>query len=95
MCTYKLEGECKLKFNMLFTMDGNNSLKRILQHGPPTEEAENIPGPVLECLDFHILTTDYYIPREDVEKWGGDVKQEMIPTQTKKVHILSECPICN
>ncbi|KAJ7876438.1 hypothetical protein B0H13DRAFT_2236010 [Mycena leptocephala] len=29
-CTYKLEGEMKLIFEMLVTMDGNNSLKRVL-----------------------------------------------------------------
>ncbi|KAJ7911697.1 hypothetical protein B0H13DRAFT_2328079 [Mycena leptocephala] len=29
-CTYKLEGEMKLIFEMLVTMDGNDSLKRIL-----------------------------------------------------------------
>ena len=28
-CTYKLEGEKKLKFSMLYTIDGNNSLKQI------------------------------------------------------------------
>jgi hypothetical protein len=29
-CTYKLEGEMKLIFEMLVTMDGNDSLKRVL-----------------------------------------------------------------
>ena len=30
-CTYVLEGEEKLKFSMLYTVDGNDSLKRIVR----------------------------------------------------------------
>ena len=33
-CTYKLEGESKLIFDMLCMMDGNDSLKRILRCEP-------------------------------------------------------------
>ncbi|KAJ7858418.1 hypothetical protein B0H13DRAFT_2237590 [Mycena leptocephala] len=37
-CTYKLEGEMKLIFDMLVTMDGNNSLKRVLTKEKGSED---------------------------------------------------------
>ncbi|KAF8150127.1 hypothetical protein B0H34DRAFT_757442 [Crassisporium funariophilum] len=33
-CIYILEGELELKFSMLYTVDGNDSLKRIIQRDP-------------------------------------------------------------
>ena len=41
-CTYILKGEKKLKFSMLYTVDGNDSLKRILQRedAPEWQEAQ-------------------------------------------------------
>ena len=41
-CTYILEGEKKLKFSMLYTVDGNDSLKRILRR-------EEAPGPTVQA----------------------------------------------
>jgi len=70
---------------MLFTMDGNDSLKRILRRGSPDEAIEEPAVRVIERPDPRILKTDYYIPRDDVDKWDKDVPQEMIPTQTTKV----------
>jgi len=69
-CTYKLEGESPLKFNMLFTMDGNSSLKRIMRRGPPGEDGEDQPGPVIERPEQCLVTSDYYLPREEVDKWS-------------------------
>ena len=68
-CTYKLEGETPLKFDMLFTMDGNNSLKRFMRRGSPGEDGE-VLGPVIEHPDPRLVTSDYYIPRQEVDKWG-------------------------
>jgi hypothetical protein len=39
-CTYKLKGEYALTYKMLVTMDGNDSLKRILSREAPKEDAE-------------------------------------------------------
>ena len=44
-CSYKLEGEAELIFQMLVTMDGNDSLKRILRRDPPATAAEGEPPP--------------------------------------------------
>jgi len=40
-CTYKLKDKEKLKFLMLYTIDGNDSLKRIVQHEAVPETREN------------------------------------------------------
>lgn len=40
-CTYKLESEEKLKFSMLYTMDGNDSLKRIQRREAIPMSADN------------------------------------------------------
>ncbi|KAJ7922061.1 hypothetical protein B0H13DRAFT_1866128 [Mycena leptocephala] len=40
-CTYKLEGEEKLIFSMLLAMEGNDSLKRILQKDKTFDEEGN------------------------------------------------------
>jgi len=87
-CTYKLKGERVLKFSMLFTMDGNDSLKRILRRGPSGEATEESTGPVIERPDPRTPKTDYYIPRDIVDKWAKDVPQEMISTQTTKVCLM-------
>ena len=93
-CTYKLKGEPMLKFNMLFTMDGNDSLKRILRRGCADESVEEQVGPVIERYDPRTLKTDYYISRDAVDKWAQNVEQEMIPTQAVKVGTteVSRCP---
>ena len=43
-CTYVLEDEEKLKFSMLYTMDGNDSLKRILRREAIPEATAEAPA---------------------------------------------------
>ncbi len=43
-------------------MDGNNSLKRVGATGSRT------------VADVRTFTSDYYVPREQVERFAGDVK---------------------
>jgi hypothetical protein len=59
-CSYKLTGEKELIFEMLITMDGNNSLKRI---GKNTTSSK-------ELLDPRQAPEDYYIGRSEVEEWA-------------------------
>ena len=61
-CTFKLKDEPKLKFDMLFTMDGNDSLKRVLRRGDK--------GLDVERPDDRFLDTDYYVTRKDVDRWA-------------------------
>jgi hypothetical protein len=45
-CTYILEDEKKLKFSMLYTVDGNDSLKRILRReDAPEQQLEKVQEP--------------------------------------------------
>ena len=45
-CTYVLEDEEKLKFSMLYTVDGNDSLKRILRRESVLESTAEAPATV-------------------------------------------------
>lgn len=81
-CTYKLEGEKKMIFEILVTMDGNDSLKRVIRRGPATEDenGELIPGASKELRDDRDGDGDYYLSREAVDQWAKDVLEEMLPT---------------
>ncbi|KAF9030501.1 hypothetical protein BJ165DRAFT_1417723 [Panaeolus papilionaceus] len=72
-CTYKLEGEDKLKFSMLVTMDGNDSLKRLIR-----QEKEDLEGGASgEGQDESAERPD---PRKvhEVDKWACE-SVDMIP----------------
>ena len=85
-CTYKLQGEAKLIFEMLVTMDGNDSLKRILRRDPPAAPAEGEPepeGPQVgesrERPDSRKVGGDYLISREIVDRWAKTVLLDLLP----------------
>ncbi|KAJ7236132.1 hypothetical protein C8J57DRAFT_1194406 [Mycena rebaudengoi] len=75
-CVYKLEGEPPLPLLFLCTMDGNNSLKRFHQRARDVvrEEggatAQEVPGESKECKDNCKAPGDYYLTREEVNKWA-------------------------
>ncbi|KAG6887584.1 hypothetical protein C0992_011685 [Termitomyces sp. T32_za158] len=81
-CTYKLEGEKDMIFEMLVTMDGNDFLKRVICHEPMAEDedGELIPGRSKERLDDCDVGGDYYLSWEMVDEWAKGVLQEMLPT---------------
>jgi hypothetical protein len=76
-CTHKLEDEPKLKFEMLVTMDGNDSLKRILRRGAAPVNGEDGDEPTVgksnERMDGRDVDDNYYIPREKVDLWAKEV----------------------
>jgi len=94
-CTYILEDEEKLKFSMLYTTDGGNSLKRILRREvapePTTQEqaaevpatAEELVQPVLgascEVKDSQTVGRGVYLTREQVDEWANEVLMEQVP----------------
>ncbi|KAG6835989.1 hypothetical protein H0H93_012471 [Arthromyces matolae] len=79
-CTYKLEGEEQLVFDMLVTMDGNDSLKRILRRkaGVVDEDGEEEAGASRELKDDREIRGDYYLSRERVDRWAKERVQEML-----------------
>ncbi|KAF8339461.1 hypothetical protein F5887DRAFT_889178 [Amanita rubescens] len=75
-CSYKLKGEKKLTFEMLITMDGNNSLKRLQRN--ISGENMTTKAPRGERIDSRPPPGDYYISREEVDKWARvHVEQEV------------------
>lgn len=87
-CTYKLEGEEKLEYEMLFTQDGNDSLKRIWRkekegveedvadNGEPKARASS------ERSDSRRVFGDYYLAREQVDRWSKETLEDMIASST-------------
>ncbi|KAG6808231.1 hypothetical protein H0H92_004952 [Tricholoma furcatifolium] len=80
-CTYKLEHEGDLIFKMLFTMDGNNSLKRLRGATviPPSEEGgmpESGESKVRE--DSRTVHGDRYLTREMVDRWAKEQLEGII-----------------
>ncbi|KAF8185870.1 hypothetical protein K438DRAFT_2154751, partial [Mycena galopus ATCC 62051] len=87
-CNYKLEGEDALVFDMLTTMDGNDSLKRVLRRekvgmaDAVDEMGEPALGKSCERVDNRDAGDGYYISREQVDRWARDRVADRLPMQT-------------
>jgi hypothetical protein len=74
-CQYRLKDEPQLRFSMLLAMDGNNSAKRI----PRRKAADD--GVTLqsnERIDTREGGGDYFLSREDVDKWAKEVLNTLV-----------------
>ncbi|KAJ7778568.1 hypothetical protein B0H14DRAFT_3095839 [Mycena olivaceomarginata] len=69
-CIYKLQGEAKLIYEILVTMDGNNSLKRVLRRCKSKE-----------YTDTRDAGDNYYRDREKVNEWSKQRIAEMMPKE--------------
>ncbi|KIN92747.1 hypothetical protein M404DRAFT_172701, partial [Pisolithus tinctorius Marx 270] len=63
VCTYELKDEPHLKFKILYAMDGNNSLKRILCHIAEDEDSHELPT-------TQKVPTTCYLSREFVDSFA-------------------------
>jgi hypothetical protein len=93
-CTYKLEGEDALIFDMLTCFDGNDSLKRVLRRDKvamaDSETGEPVLGKSSERVDNRDAGDGYFSLREQVEKWAKDRVADRLPMQAAgKVRALS------
>ena len=85
-CTYVLEGEDKLKFRMLYTMDGNDSLKRIERRevAPiiPNDDAlhEPVLGDSSESKDTREAGKGVYLTNRQVNQWSKEILTQLCPT---------------
>ncbi|KAK0437474.1 hypothetical protein EV421DRAFT_1907214 [Armillaria borealis] len=79
-CTYKLEGEPPLKFAMLRTMDGNDSLKHVEKWESEIidNDRDARPGESIKRLDLRNGQGDYFIPRDKVEQWSKEAIDESL-----------------
>ncbi|KAJ7619742.1 hypothetical protein FB45DRAFT_1033581 [Roridomyces roridus] len=75
-CSYRLEGEDELIFSMLVTMDGNDSLKRVLRRGP----GDDGPGETNERWDDRDASDGYYLPRAQVDEWARRRLANILPS---------------
>ena len=85
-CTYKLQGEAELIFQMLVTMDSNDSFKQILHRDPPAAPAEGEPKPDApqvgesrERPDSRKVGGDYLISQENIDRWVKTVLLDLLP----------------
>lgn len=89
-CTYKLKDEAPLIFKMLYTIDGNDSLKRVLRR-EASDDDDNV-GPSSELPSNMKVHGDYYLSREYVNKWIDGVVQEMMGEEADIVRYSPETP---
>ncbi|KAJ7018839.1 hypothetical protein C8F04DRAFT_1214492 [Mycena alexandri] len=79
-CMYKLEGEVPIPLPFLATIDGNNSLKRFWRREREEFDADgkSVPGASKERLDNRVTPGDYYLPRDEVDKWSKEGLEELM-----------------
>ncbi|KAJ3803472.1 hypothetical protein F5876DRAFT_54384, partial [Lentinula aff. lateritia] len=72
---WRLINACEpaLRFQLLCTMDGNNSLKRLARKeriGEVDGADQSMRGASKEHLDTRVVEGDYYLSREEVDQWS-------------------------
>jgi hypothetical protein len=79
-CLYKLEGEPHLKFPLMATFDGNNSLSRFWAREREVSLADGTtaPGASKELSDDRVAPGDYYLWRDEVNKWEKDGESDVL-----------------
>ncbi|KAJ7094752.1 hypothetical protein B0H15DRAFT_798886 [Mycena belliarum] len=79
-CMYKLEGEESLLIPLLVTIDGNNSLKRFWrrEREEVLEDGSSVPGTSKERHDGRVPGGDYYLSREEVDRWAKEGLEDMM-----------------
>ncbi|KAJ7736987.1 hypothetical protein DFH07DRAFT_870634 [Mycena maculata] len=79
-CLYKVEDEPTLLIPLLTTTDGNNSLSRfqLRTREDVREDGSTAPGASKELPDNRTVLGDYYISREEVDKWGEEGLEELV-----------------
>ncbi|KAJ7748091.1 hypothetical protein B0H16DRAFT_1663553 [Mycena metata] len=78
-CMYKLEGKAEIPLPFLATIDGNNSLKRFWRREKVVDADGNVaPGASKERLDSRVAAGDYYLSREEVDKWSKEGLEDLM-----------------
>ncbi|KAJ3925075.1 MAG: hypothetical protein NXY57DRAFT_1044414, partial [Lentinula lateritia] len=79
-CLYHVDGEPTLQFQLLCTVDGNNSLKRFArkeQVGELDESSSLAEFNSKERLDTRAARGDYYLSQDEVNRWSKESIQGM------------------
>lgn len=86
-CLYRVEGEPELRFRLLGTWDGNNSLKRLrrTERVEPIDEGDQRDlGESKEHVDTRVGGGDYFLSREEVDVWSKESIKEMSSGQAEE-----------
>ncbi|KIJ57766.1 hypothetical protein HYDPIDRAFT_34807 [Hydnomerulius pinastri MD-312] len=83
-CTYTLNSEAPLKFKLLYAMDGNDSLKRIIRRSPEIGGDDTAARPSCELPTYQVVSSGLYLPRDYVNQFGKDVPTEDTSTDNEK-----------
>ncbi|KAJ7318586.1 hypothetical protein DFH08DRAFT_819863 [Mycena albidolilacea] len=94
-CMYKLEGEDVLIFEMLSTIDGNDSLKRVLRRDKSSmaqdETGELTLARSSEREDSRDASDGYYISRERVDPWAKSRLGDRLPIEAANMDEDNPC----
>ncbi|KAG1721163.1 hypothetical protein EDD22DRAFT_983130 [Suillus occidentalis] len=82
-CTYMLKGEVPLKFSLLYTMDGNDSLKQVLKKLDSDDDNDNAPPRSAELPSTQVVRGDRYLSREYVDQFLADSPADMMADEDK------------
>jgi hypothetical protein len=90
-CMYKLEGKDRLIFDMLTTMDGSDSLKRVLRRLTSDGEGDGDPmlGRSKERVDNRDAGDGYYLSRGRVDAWAKTCLAEILPMEAHSVRVFN------
>ncbi|EIW79818.1 hypothetical protein CONPUDRAFT_74154 [Coniophora puteana RWD-64-598 SS2] len=78
-CMYTLKDEPELKCSMLYTMDGNDSLKRVFKRSN-TLDGDNLSGSS-ELPTLLKVRNDRYIDRDVVDRWANAQLDQVITAE--------------
>ncbi|KAJ7726079.1 hypothetical protein B0H14DRAFT_2269523, partial [Mycena olivaceomarginata] len=95
-CLYKLEGEPFLKIPLMGTFDGNNSLSRFWLHEKvELDKGVFTPGASKERVDNCVAPGDYYLMRDNVDKWGKEGVEDLMKSFTSNAEDDNEEDGCS
>ncbi|KAH7904896.1 hypothetical protein BJ138DRAFT_1138426 [Hygrophoropsis aurantiaca] len=77
-CTYELKGESKLTFKLLYAMDGNDSLKRVVRRLSSEDDGDSETPPSSELTTTQRVAGDRYISRDFVDKFAKDAPGDIM-----------------
>jgi hypothetical protein len=66
-------------------MDGNDSLKRIRTR---LMDEDGVPGRSCEHADSRTVHGDFFLAREEVDKWANEALQDLMASNTTVVKIF-------
>ena len=91
-------GEPELVFDMLVTMDGNDSLKRVQRRKATPVDPGDGDAPVMgepsERKDERTVGAGYYIERETVDIWEREIVLQWIREHGDEVVCSAFCAFC-